>query len=440
MKQSLTAASSGPDRLKILVVDDQPAKLLSYEVVLAGVGATLVKASSACIAFECLLKNDIALILIDVCMPEIDGFELATLIREHPRFQRIAIIFVSAVMKADLHQLRGYELGAVDYIPVPVVPELLRAKVNVFLDLYRKTRQLERLNAELERQVLKRTADLHRCNEELERRIQQRTRERQALLAQLFKAQQMNTVGQLAEVAHDFNNLLMVVLGSLALLEKHLPDDPECRQLLQNATQGARRGTTLTQGLLAFSRRRELKPQSVDIGEVVSGMEELLKHALGFGIDLICRFPRTLPPAFVDANQLELALLNLALNGRDAMPAGGRLTISASAVTQDGGTAASPLRRGDYVRIKILAAGASTDESTRPRAAQAVLATKDSARAMCIALSAVQGIATRSGGLLYTDSVPHAGASIELWLPQAHTWPLGHDVSSLGASPGFDAP
>jgi PleD family two-component response regulator len=106
------------------------------------------------------LKNDIALILIDVCMPDIDGFELATLIREHPRFQHIAIIFVSAVMKADLHQLRGYELGAVDFIPVPVVPELLRAKVKVFLDLDRKTRQLERLNAELERQVLKRTADL----------------------------------------------------------------------------------------------------------------------------------------------------------------------------------------------------------------------------------------------------------------------------------------
>ena len=95
-------------------------------------------------------------------MPQIDGFELTTLIREHPRFQRIAIIFVSAVMRADLHKLRGYELGAVDYIPVPVVPELLRAKVKVFVDLYSKTRQLDRLNAELERQVAKRTAELRR--------------------------------------------------------------------------------------------------------------------------------------------------------------------------------------------------------------------------------------------------------------------------------------
>ena len=141
----------GAKKLNILLVDDQQAKLLSYEVILAGIGETLIKASSACEAFECLLRNDFALILIDVCMPDIDGFELAALIREHPRFQRIAIIFVSAVMTADLHQLRGYELGAVDYIAVPVVPELLRAKVKMFVDLFHKTRQLERLNAELER-------------------------------------------------------------------------------------------------------------------------------------------------------------------------------------------------------------------------------------------------------------------------------------------------
>src|ERR1700676_4300703 len=136
------------DKVKILLVDDQPAKLLTYEVVLAGIGETLIKASSALEAFECLLKNEIGLILIDVCMPDLDGFELAALIREHPRFQRIGIIFVSAVMMTNLDHLRGYELGAFDYVPVPVVPELLRAKVKVFVDLYRKTRQQERLTAE----------------------------------------------------------------------------------------------------------------------------------------------------------------------------------------------------------------------------------------------------------------------------------------------------
>src|SRR6202049_1162154 len=185
------------ERVNILLVDDSQAKLLSPEAVLAEVGENLLKASSARQAFECLLKNEVALILIDVCMPDLDGFELATMIREHPRFQNTAIIFVSAVMMAPLDQLRGYKLGGVDYVPVPVVPELLRAKVRVFVDLYRKTRQLEQFNAELEQRVAERTAELQRFNEELEQRIDERTRERETALAQLFEAQKMDTIGRL---------------------------------------------------------------------------------------------------------------------------------------------------------------------------------------------------------------------------------------------------
>jgi PleD family two-component response regulator len=171
------------DKVNILLVDDQQAKLLSHEVILAEMGENLLKASSAREAFECLLKNDVALILIDVCMPDLDGFELASMIREHPRFQNTAIIFVSAVMLEHLDQLRGYRLGAVDYVPVPVVPELLRAKVKVFVELYRKTRQLEQFNADLERRVEERTAQLRKFNEELELRIDERTRERELALA-----------------------------------------------------------------------------------------------------------------------------------------------------------------------------------------------------------------------------------------------------------------
>src|SRR5207248_6030422 len=133
--------------------DDQPAKLLAYEVILKELGENLVVASSGREALEYLLKNEVAVILVDVCMPELDGFELAAMIREHPRFQKTAIIFVSAIQVTDLDLLRGYQAGAVDYVPVPVVPDLLRAKVRVFAELYRKTRQLEALNAELERRV-----------------------------------------------------------------------------------------------------------------------------------------------------------------------------------------------------------------------------------------------------------------------------------------------
>jgi signal transduction histidine kinase len=431
------------DKVNILLVDDQQAKLLSHEVVLAEMGENLLKASSAREAFECLLKNEVALILIDVCMPDLDGFELAAMIREHPRFKSTAIIFVSAVMMAHLDQLRGYKLGGVDYVPVPVVPELLRAKVKVFVELYRKTRQLEQFNAELERRVEERTAELRRFNEELELRIEERTREREVALAQLFEAQKMDTIGRLTGgVAHDFNNLLMAVLGSLTLLEKRLPEDPQIRRLLQNAIQGADRGKALTQRLLAFSRRQELKPQAVDFAQLVRGMEELLKRALGTGIAFGSEFPADLPPVLVDANQLELALLNLALNARDAMTEGGSVKITARADTvsspalpnqrQTGNGTAKPLSDnmngaslppGDYVRVTIVDTGVGMDEVTLAKATEPFFTTKGPGKGTGLGLSMVHGLAAQSGGLLRIRSEPNAGTVVELWLPMARTAP-----------------
>src|SRR5918911_1207879 len=143
-------AMSEHEKVNILMVDDQPSKLLSYEAILSELGENLIKAGSGREALEHLLKTDIAIVLMDVSMPELDGFELAEIIHQHPRYQKTAIIFISAVHLTDLDQLKGYERGAVDYISVPIIPELLRAKVSVFAELYRKTRQLERLNHELE--------------------------------------------------------------------------------------------------------------------------------------------------------------------------------------------------------------------------------------------------------------------------------------------------
>jgi PAS domain S-box-containing protein len=148
------------EKVNILLVDDQPAKLLAYEVILKELGENLVVAASGREALEYLLKNEAAVILVDVCMPELDGFELAAMIRQHPRFQKTAMIFISAIQVSDLDRLRGYEMGAVDYVPVPVIPEVLRAKIRVFAELYRKTRQLERFNAELEDRVRARTGEL----------------------------------------------------------------------------------------------------------------------------------------------------------------------------------------------------------------------------------------------------------------------------------------
>ena len=162
-------------KVNILLVDDQPAKLLAYEVILKELGENLVVAASGREALEYLLKNEVAVILVDVCMPELDGFELAAMIREHPRFQQTAMIFISAIQVSDLDRLRGYEMGAVDYVPVPVIPEVLRAKIRVFVELYRKTLQLEQFNTELEDRVRARTAELEESHAKLRESEQRRS-------------------------------------------------------------------------------------------------------------------------------------------------------------------------------------------------------------------------------------------------------------------------
>jgi len=168
------------DKVNILLVDDQAAKLLSYEAILRDLGENLLKATSGREALAHLLKSEVAVVLVDVCMPDLDGFQLAAMIREHPRFQKTAMIFVSAIHLSDMDRLRGYEMGAVDYVPVPVIPEVLRAKVKVFAELFRKTRDLERLNAELEGRVSARTAELEASTERL---LQSEHRRSMALVA-----------------------------------------------------------------------------------------------------------------------------------------------------------------------------------------------------------------------------------------------------------------
>jgi signal transduction histidine kinase/ActR/RegA family two-component response regulator len=402
--------------VNILLVDDQPGKLLSYEVMLGELGETLLKAQTASDALEYLLKTEIAVILIDVCMPDLDGFELAGMIREHPRYQRTAIIFVSAIHLSDLDRLRGYELGAVDYVPVPVVPGLLRAKVRVFADLYRKTRQLELLNAELEQRVQERTAEIAQANAELERRVEERTQEREAALAQVHEMQKMESLGQLTGgVAHDFNNLLMVILGNLELLRRRVPEDPRVVRLIDGAMQGAERGATLTKRMLAFARRQELKPETLDVAQLFGSLEEMLRRALGPSIDISTVFHDELPAIRVDPNQLELALLNLALNARDAMPLGGRLAVVARRMSASVGP--QGLKPGEYVCISVRDSGTGMDELTVRRAKEPFFTTKGAGKGTGLGLSMVDGLAAQSGGAMRIVSRLGEGTTVELWLP-----------------------
>ncbi len=235
----------------------------------------------------------------------------------------------------------------------------------------------------------------------------------------LFQSQKLETIGRLTGgVAHDFNNLLTVILSSLELARKRLPDDPRITPLLDNAVEGAQRGAALTQRMLAFARRQELVAQPVDIPVLVRGMSDLLQRSLGPSIAIDTRFPLRLPPALADANQLESALLNLAVNARDAMPDGGTIVISArsESVGPGGGTGLTP---GQYICLSIADTGEGMDEQTLARAIEPFFTTKGVGKGTGLGLSMVHGVAEQLGGRLFLKSRPGEGTMAELWVPVA---------------------
>ena len=222
------------DKVNILMVDDQPGKLLSYEAILSELGENLVKATSAKDALEKLLKTDVAVVLMDVSMPEIDGFELAEIIRQHPRFQKTAIIFVSAVHLTDLDRLKGYQHGAVDYLSVPIVPEVLRAKVKVFAELHRKKLQLQRLNSELEQRVMERTQELEekaRALQQLNIDLSQRNQELDAIVHTapdiIFSRQADGTRDYISSRFYEYTGAEAGSAVGLGWMEYLHPDDKE---------------------------------------------------------------------------------------------------------------------------------------------------------------------------------------------------------------------
>ena len=248
---------------------------------------------------------------------------------------------------------------------------------------------------------------------------------RKAADEQLAQAQKMDAIGQLTGgVAHDFNNLLTPIVGSLDILRRRHKEDERTQKLLEGSLQAAERAATLTHRLLAFARRQALQPRAVDVGALIDGIVELIRRSLGPTIDIVLDVPRHLPAARVDPNQLELALLNLAINARDAMPGGGRLTIAASmVVTADRNPAG--LDPGRYVRIVATDTGIGMDRATLARATEPFFSTKGVGKGTGLGLSMVHGLAAQSGGTLQLSSQPGEGTKIELWLPATDEVPLG---------------
>jgi len=265
-----------------------------------------------------------------------------------------------------------------------------------------------------------RLEELNQLAADLEQRVDERTAEHAAAVAQLHEAQKLETLGQLTGgVAHDFNNLLTPITGALDLLQKKYGEsDPRSGRLLTNALQAADRAKTLLQRLLGFARRQSLMTKPVDIANLLSGMRDLISSAVGPTIEVRLRCDSDLPAAFADPNQLELAILNLAVNARDAMPDGGPLTILAEQVAM-GPRSAPKLTPGLYVRVSVIDAGCGMDPEILTRAIEPFYSTKEFGRGTGLGLSMVHGLAAQLGGGFDLTSAPDEGTRVDLYLPVA---------------------
>lgn len=518
---------------RVLVVDDDERNLLAVETVLEDVGEVVV-ARSGEEALRHLLKGEFAVILLDVYMPGMDGYETAQIIRQREQTKRIPIVFLSAVNKEAEHLMRGYAMGAVDYVFKPVDPVILRSKVAVFVDLFAKTKEIER-KARGEQALLdanlRANAELLQAEQELRRAeqrqaaiiqslpivlyleplqcearcphfvsgnfeamtgyrfvdvletpelwaerlhpddcarvlaaLEERDRtgrlsveyrwkvadgsykhfhdqavllrdanggpaefagtltdvtERRSLESQLIQAQKMDAIGKLTGgIAHDFNNLLAAVLGGIGLIERRAELPEEHRKILTMTKRAANQGSELVRRLLAFARRQQLEPAKVSLSSLHRGVNDLLVHTLGGRVELQWVMAEDDPCAFADPSQLELALMNLIINARDAMPNGGTIQIAAQHHNIEADHPIG-LGAGDYVVFVITDGGSGIAPEIIDKVLEPFFTTKDVGKGTGLGLSMVYGFANQSGGTFRLHSEVGVGTRAEIWLPTA---------------------
>ena len=370
---------SDHEPINILMVDDQPGKLLTYEAILSELGENLLTARSAREALVHLLATDIPIILIDVNMPELDGFELAKLIREHPRYQQTAIIFISAVHLTHLDQLKGYAHGAVDYITAPIIPELLRAKVRVFADLYRKTVALQREMAERQR---------------LEREAQ--------------RVQHFALLGRLAAgVSHEIRNPLAALFLHVDLLEEELQEPtpestPQVTQALAEIRMNLARLEDLVQDYLTLVRTSQLERTPQDLGAALHAWAaEWQQLATNQGVLLRLEELEDLGTVALHASTLRRAMLNLVQNALDAMPQGGTLTLTGQ-------------RTATHVQLQVQDTGCGIPAEQFTKIFEPLYTTKPGGSGL--GLYIVQEIVAAHGGTLAVESVFGCGTTFTMTL------------------------
>ena len=401
-------SSDGPPR--VLVVDDDENNLLAISTVLEDIGEVVI-ARSGEEALRHLLKGEFAVILLDVYMPGMDGYETAQIIREREQTKRIPIVFLSAVNKENEHLIRGYAMGAVDYVFKPVDPVVLRSKVAVFVDLFAKTQEIER-KAQQEQALL--DENLRANAERLKAEQELRRAE-----TQLFHVQKMDAIGKLTGgIAHDFNNLLAAVIGGLRLIERRADLPEPAQEVLGMTKRAAEQGTELVRRLLAFARRQQLQPAAIELGSLTKAVTGLLSPTLGGRHQLEWRIGDSLWPAFADPAQLELALMNLILNARDAMADGGTILVTAEnqrvTRSKDDG-----LDKGDYVVLSVVDTGCGIPPEMVEKVLEPFVTTKDVGKGTGLGLSMVYGFARQSDGAFRLTSELGKGTRAEIWLPRS---------------------
>ena len=518
---------------RVLLVDDDERNLLAVATVLEDLGE-VVLARSGEEALRHLLKGEFAVILLDVFMPGMDGYETAQIIRNREQTKGIPIVFLSAVNKEAEHLLRGYSMGAVDYVFKPVDPVILRSKVSVFVDLFEKTREIER-KAQQEQALLdenlRANAERLRAEQELRRAEQRQSAiiqslpmllylepydgaprlphyisgdfegmtgfrfeeisekaniwtdrlhpddrnrtlagmearrrsgrssieyrwqcadgsykhfldqavllrdadgqpiefagtltdisEQRSLESQLVQAQKMDAIGKLTGgIAHDFNNLLAAVIGGLSLIERRAKLNEEELRILGMTKRAAEQGTELVRRLLAFARRQNLEPQAIDLGALKDAVADLLIHTLGGLVEIEWRIGPDVWDAFADQTQLELALVNLIINARDAMPAGGTVTISAENC-QSCDDELPGIGPGQFVRLAVTDTGTGISPEDLENVMEPFFTTKEVGKGSGLGLSMVYGFAKQSNGSFRIASELGTGTIAELWLPRA---------------------
>jgi signal transduction histidine kinase len=374
------AVAQGTTKARVLVADDN-ADMRAYITRLLDAQHDVVAVPDGAAALEELFENGADLLVTDVMMPVMDGFQLVQRVRGEPRLSTLPIIMLSA-RAGDEASVEGLEAGADDYLVKPFSARELQARVRTNLELARLRREAEE---------------------------------------QASQARKMDAIGHLTGgVAHDFNNLLAAVIGSLDLMERRVAGDERAMRLLNNAMQAARRGARLTEQLLAFSRKQRLEVRPTDVNGVLSNMADLMHRTLGGRIGVNTLLGKDLWPAMADPNQIELAVLNLTVNARDAMPDGGEVVLQTENIAADDPQRPRTLTLStDAVRIRVQDTGQGMSQEVLMRATEPFFTTKGPGQGTGLGLAQVYGMIKQIGGDMHIASKPGQGTIVDLYLPKA---------------------